>query len=261
MKASRLYAIIKNDVLLKLRFKWGFFIRSIFKLKGILTFFLIYAGFFHAGGINVGGVTKENFTVFLLLGMILATFFNTGIISIGFSFGMKKWWRTIHGLLVSPATKLEIISGTGIASLVGIAPLTIFTMALAYILFPISLVKLAYMVLVVALMYLVALGIGFVKAAFVLSNENMTAWFDIVTWAIVILSCFYYPITSLPKFIQPLAWANPIYSANYLTKEIWLHGNYHFGLLIYLGIMATVSLTIGIFIFNQIWKRWGIEGY
>jgi ABC-2 type transport system permease protein len=262
MQINRILAIAKRQVILRLRFKWDYFMHTIvFPAKNLIAFLLIYLGFFYSGATNIGGITRENYIVFLLLGMMFMAIFNTGWDIIAGSFLNEKYWQTIQGVLISPAKKLEIILGYGIGGLVNIAPLLLLSLIFCYIIIPIRIINFVYIIILLLLMYLAILGAGFVQAALKLSNENIAALLTPAFWVWVFISCFYYPITSLPKFIHPIVELNPIYHANYVIKHLWIYNTFNIKSLFYLSLLSLMSLSAGIYIFNKVWKKIGIQGY
>jgi len=262
MKLYRIFAIVKRQILLNLRFKWDYFMKTIiFPLKSLVAFFVVYSGFFYSGATNIGSITRETYIIFLLLGMILMAIFNTGWQMISVSFMREKFWQTIQGILSSPAKKIEIMLGYGIGELVNILPLLLLSLILCYVITPINIINLLYVIILLLMMYLTILGVGFIRAALTLSNENLSAFLTPAFWGLAFISCFYYPVTSLPKFIRPLAELNPIYHTNFVIKSLWIHNTFNIKSLFYLFLLSLISLTIGIYIFNKVWKKMGIQGY
>jgi ABC-type polysaccharide/polyol phosphate export permease len=262
MKISRVLAIAKRQIILNLRFKWSYLLGTfIFPLKSLVGFFIVYSGFFYSGATNIGGITKETYVVFLLLGMIFMTIFNKGLGVISGAFTQEKFWQTIQGVLTSPAKKIEIVLGYGIGGLVNMLPLSVLSLAICYAIMPISIINFICIIILLALMYLTILGIGFIRAALQLSNENISAFLTPFFLGWMFISCFYYPITSLPKFTHPLVKLNPIYHANWVIKSLWMHGSFELKSFFYLALLSLISLSVGIYIFNKVWKKMGIQGY
>ena len=99
-----------------------------------------------------------------------------------------------------------------------------------------------------------------VKPDFVLTNENVDAWFNILYWIAVAASCFYYPIVSLPPPLHPLVLANPVYHANVAAKAIWLGEPYSSASVMYVTIAAVLSAPLGSYLFRRIFEGRGMEG-
>lgn len=260
MKLERIRAILKSEVLLHLRFRWDYLFRSLFKLRSSFLFFFMYYGFFKAGAPSIGDVTRENYIVFLLLGLVFFTIFTEAFHAPGESFLRKKWWKSVDGLLASPVTTLEILLGIGLAALVDVIPLLVVSLGLAWFLMPVSFLAIVSLLAVAALMYLTVLGVGLLKAVFVLVNENFDAWFNIVYWLAVAGSCFYYPIVSLPPVLHPLVIANPIYQANLIGKAMWFGEPVSVASWLFVVIGCVLSVSAGTYLFRVVWERSGTEG-
>lgn len=260
MKAERVYGIFKGELLLNLRFKWRFLVEALFRLRASFLFFFMYYGFFRGGAQGIGSVTRENYVVFLLLGLILFSVFTQGFNSPGRSFMEKKWWGAIHGLFASPATTMDILLGIGLAAMVEVAPLIGLSLVFSWIVMPVALVKILWLLVVLSLMYIAVLGVGILRAAFVLTNENVDAWFNILYWGAVALSCFYYPIDSLPPLLHPIVHINPVYHANVVGKAIWLGETYSMWSVLYVAVAAILSAFCAGYFFRRVCERTGIQG-
>lgn len=260
MKAERIYGIFKGELLLNLRFKWRFLVEALFRLRASFLFFFMYYGFFQGGARGIGDVTRENYVVFLLLGLILFSVFTQGFNSPGRSFLEKKWWGALNGIFASPVTTMDLLLGIGLAALVEVAPLIGLSIVLAWIVMPVAVSQILSLLFVLAMMYVGVLGVGILRAAFVVTNENVDAWFNIVYWGAVALSCFYYPIESLPPILHPIVYVNPVYHANVVGKAVWLGSSYGMESVIYVAIMGLVSASCGAYFFRRICERTGIQG-
>lgn len=260
MKLERIRAIVKSEVLLHLRFRWDFLFRSLFKLRSSFLFFFMYYGFFKAGAPSLGDVTPENYIVFLLLGLVFFTIFSEAFHAPGESFLRKKWWKAVDGLLASPVTTLEILLGIGVAALVDVIPLLVMSLGLAWFLMPVGVGAVAVLLAIGAVMYLTVLGVGLVKAVFVLVNENFDAWFNIVYWLLVAGSCFYYPIVSLPPVLHPFVLVNPLYHANLIGKAVWLDDPVQGSSVVFVLAACVASVAGGTYLFRTVWERAGTEG-
>ena len=262
MKARRVLAIARKEMLLRLRFKCGYFFETISTPMRLAVLFLfIYGGFFSSGASNIGSVNEGNYIVFILLGMALSDILNTGFNLMARSFLWEKFWQTIHGFLISPATKIELICGIGIGGLVDSLPLLVVSMALSFFLMPISTANFLCVVVIILFAYMMILGFSFINAAFVLSNENFSAVFNFAALVMIFMSCFYYPIESLPRFLQPLAQINPVYHANIFIKSLWIFGVFEAKSLVYVFVMSVLSLFFGVYVFDRVLSRMGIQGY
>ncbi|MGB6538198.1 MAG: ABC transporter permease [Xanthobacteraceae bacterium] len=167
---------------------------------GFLQYYIAHnAGFFaRAGGTFIGAV---------LLWDILFR----GQLGFSISFLEEMWSRNIGNLMMSPLRPLELIAALMVMSVVrlsiGAVPVTL--LAIAFFGFNIYALGLALVAFFFNLM-LTAWAIGIFVSGLILRNgmgaENF-AWS--IMFLFMPLTCVYYPVTTLPVWLQPVAWMLP----------------------------------------------------
>jgi len=167
---------------------------------GFLQFYVMQnAGFFaRAGGTLIGAV---------LLWDILFR----GQLGFSVSFLEEMWARNIGNLMMSPLRPIEFIAALMVMSIVrlsiGVIPVTL----LAFVFFGFNLygLGLALVAFFINLM-LTSWAVGIFVSGLVLRNglgaENL-AWS--IMFLFMPLTCVYYPVTTLPVWLQPAAWLLP----------------------------------------------------
>jgi ABC-2 type transport system permease protein len=158
-----------------------------------------HSGFFvRAGGTFIGAV---------LLWDILFR----GQLGFSVSFLEEMWARNLGNILMSPLRQTEFIAALMIMSIirlaVGVIPVTLMAIAFfGFNLYGLGLALVAFF----ANLLLTSWAVGIFVSGLVLRNglgaENM-AW--TIMFIFLPLACVYYPVTTLPAFLQPLAWALP----------------------------------------------------
>jgi ABC-2 type transport system permease protein len=157
------------------------------------------AGFFaRAGGTFIGAV---------LLWDILFR----GQLGFSISFLEEMWARNLANLMISPLRPLEFVGALMIMSLIrlaiGMVPVSL--LAIAFFGFNLYGLGLALAAFFVNLMF-TAWAVGIFVSGLVLRNglgaENL-AWS--IMFLFMPLTCVYYPVTTLPAWLQPVAWALP----------------------------------------------------
>ena len=157
------------------------------------------AGFFaRAGGTFIGAV---------LLWDILFR----GQLGFSISFLEEMWARNLANLMISPLRPLEFVGALMIMSLIrlaiGMGPVSLLAMAFfGFNLYGLGLALAAFFVNLI----LTSWAIGILVSGLVLRNglgAESLAW--TVIFALAPLSCVYYPVTTLPYWLQPFAWALP----------------------------------------------------
>ena len=127
------------------------------------------------------------------------------------SFLEEMWARNLGNIMMSPLRPIEFISALIIMSLVrlsvGMVPVTL--LALAFFGFNLYGLGFALVAFFINLM-LTAWAVGIFVSGLVLRNglgaENL-AW--TIMFIFLPLTCVYYPVSVLPVWLQPIAWALP----------------------------------------------------
>jgi ABC-2 type transport system permease protein len=167
---------------------------------GFLQYYIATnAGFFaRAGGTFIGAV---------LLWDILFR----GQLGFSISFLEEMWSRNIGNLMMSPLRPLEFIAALMVMSVVrlsiGAVPVTFLAIAF----FGFNLYGLGFALVAFFLnLMLTSWAIGIFVSGLILRNgmgaENF-AWS--IMFLFMPLTCVYYPVTTLPVWLQPVAWALP----------------------------------------------------
>jgi ABC-2 type transport system permease protein len=157
------------------------------------------AGFFaRAGGTFIGAV---------LLWDILFR----GQLGFSISFLEEMWSRNIGNLMMSPLRPLEFIAALMVMSLVRLAIGAIPVTILAIAFFGFNLYGLGFaLVAFFCNLMLTSWAIGIFVSGLILRNgmgaENL-AWS--IMFLFMPLTCVYYPVTTLPVWLQPVAWLLP----------------------------------------------------
>ena len=154
--------------------------------------------FARAGGIFIGAV---------LLWDILFR----GQLGFSISFMEEIWARNIGNLMMSPLRPLEFITALMVMSIVrlavGVIPVTL--LCIAFFGFNLYALGLALAAFFVNLM-LTSWAVGIFVSGLVLRNglgaENL-AWS--IMFLFMPLTCVYYPVTTLPTWLQPVSWLLP----------------------------------------------------
>ena len=167
---------------------------------GFLQYYIMQnAGFFaRAGGTFIGAV---------LLWDILFR----GQLGFSISFMEEMWARNIGNLMMSPLRPLEFISALMVMSIVRLAIGAVPVTLLAIAFFGFNLYGLGFALVAFFLnLMLTAWAVGIFVSGLVLRNglgaENF-AWS--IMFLFMPLTCVYYPVTTLPVWLQPVSWLLP----------------------------------------------------
>jgi len=264
MKIRNILAVARKELKLNLRFKYDYFFKELLtSVRFLLLFFVVYYGFFSAGAPGIGSLKRESYILFLLLGTLTYSLFASSFGLFYTKFLAEKYWNTIQAILISPLTKMELILGVGLSELVKYIYISPIFFIIAFIWNPISIANFILVIFIMLLLFIGVLGVSLIQGAFTLSNENFLFLFQYLFWGWGFISCFYYPIEALPKFLHFLVLVNPIYHGLFIIRSLWISGfveNFwmHFSIVL---IFAIVVPAISIYLFNKIIKKYGIRGY
>jgi ABC-2 type transport system permease protein len=157
------------------------------------------AGFFaRAGGMFIGAV---------LLWDILFR----GQLGFSISFLEEMWSRNMGNLMISPLRPLEFVAALMIMSVIrlaiGMVPVTLLAVAFfGFNLFGLGLALVAFFINLI----LTSWAVGILVSGLVLRNgmgAESLAW--TVMFVLLPLTCVYYPVATLPVWLQYLAWLLP----------------------------------------------------
>jgi ABC-2 type transport system permease protein len=167
---------------------------------GFLQYYIAdNAGFFaRAGGTFIGAV---------LLWDILFR----GQLGFSISFLEEMWSRNIGNLMMSPLRPFEFITALMVMSVVRLAIGAVPVTFLAIAFFGFNLYGLGFALVAFFLnLMLTSWAIGIFVSGLILRNgmgaENL-AWS--IMFLFMPLTCVYYPVTTLPVWLQPVAWLLP----------------------------------------------------
>ncbi|MDR3374844.1 MAG: ABC transporter permease [Ancalomicrobiaceae bacterium] len=165
----------------------------------VQTYVQQHSGFFaNAAGLIIGA-------------MLLSDILIRGQQGFSFAFLEELWSRNIGNLMMSPLRPSELIASLMVVSLVRLAIGMIPVSLVAIALFGFNIWGLGW-VLALFFLNLILTGwsVGIVIAGLLLRQgmgAESFAW--TVIFAIVPITCVYYPVATLPSFVQPVAWMLP----------------------------------------------------
>src|SRR5579884_3267181 len=197
------------------------------------------AGFFaRAGGTFIGAV---------LLWDILFR----GQLGFSISFLEEMWSRNIGNLMMSPLRPHEFIAALMVMSVVrlsvGLIPVTL--LAIAFFGFNLYGLGLALVAFFFNLM-LTSWAIGIFVSGLLLRNgmgaENL-AWS--IMFLFMPLTCVYYPVTTLPGWLQPVAWALPPTYVFEGMRTVMFTGVFRLDYLGYAALLDLAVIALGAVVF------------
>ncbi len=260
---SRILAVAKKEWRLNLRFPLEFLAtNAVSPLKTAILMLLLYRGLL-VNGSQFGLLRKDNYQVFVLVGTTCHSLFLTAMSTFRFKMVSEKYWSTITATLVSPASILEVIAGFIIGSVGFNILMAAAILGGTAIFFHGTLQMYLISMGVLFLLCLMGFGIGILGTTMSLVFEGYAFFFDYLTQALIFVSCFYYPIETLPRFAHAFIRALPTYQATTLIQQYYLVGyHYHFFMSVgFVALNAVILLCLPALFLDYSIKKYGLVGY
>jgi len=132
---------------------------------------------------------------------------------------------TMERLAATPASRWEIVLGymlgLGLFGLIQVMVILFFTIWVIGIHYNGSL---ALIVLIVAIMAVVGVLLGILASAFARTEFQVLQFIPLVLFPQVLLGGTFWAVSDLPTYLQPFAYAMPIYYANIALRDVMLKG-------------------------------------
>lgn len=132
---------------------------------------------------------------------------------------------TMERLAATPVTRIEIVLGymlgLGLFGLIQVAVILFFTVWVIGIHYH---GNLALMLLVVAIMAVVGVNLGILASAFARTEFQVIQFIPLVLLPQALLGGTFWSISDMPTYLQPIAYAMPIYYANMALRDVMLKG-------------------------------------
>lgn len=194
-----------------------------------------------AAGLFVGGVLLWDILARSQLGFAMA-------------FLEEVWARNLGHLMMSPLRPAELIAGLIVVALIKLLVAMVPVAAIAYFMFGFNLFSLGLpLAAFFANLVITSWAFGLVSTGAVLryglGAENI-AW--LMAFLMMPLACVYYPVTTLPAWLQPIAWALPPTHVFEGLRAIVLEGDFRPDLMLSALALNVVYLAAGLALFRYL---------
>ncbi len=262
---SQVLALTEKNIKLETRFKFHLVYGFINPIITILMPLIIFNKLFSFNE-TFGPWTPENYAVFVLSTYNLYLLKQI-ITDFPVNLRQEKFWKTIPALLIAPFNRYDLLFGIYLSHLIIISLPFILFFIMTLIIYPISLWTFFFVIFIYMLIALIFSGIGLFLGVFALSNESIWRFLSIALKLIFWASCISYPFEIFPESVQFLIALNPFYYIFTILRMAWIQDNfiltitdYWFHFIIIL-VAAIIIPIITVFIFNKVFKKYGIVGY
>lgn len=256
------FALAEKDLDLGFRFKFSFIAGTFTPaLINLGLFATVFFGFFKTGATGLAELNRGNFVAFTLLGALAAVLFMQGSQALHGRFVNEKYWQTIPALLASPLSSWAILIGIGLSDAVRYAVVVVVFLAASYVFLPVSLPTFVASIFLLVLLSMMISGFAMIRGALYLVNENYETIIGYFIIATSYVSCFYYPSSFMPSFLQIFAFINPVFFVVDSLRSLWLGLPFESLYLLIAGAVAVISPIVGTNIFRRVWRNLDITGY
>jgi len=265
----QILAITEKNIYLELRVKSRFFFRFINPIIQLLLFVFIFGVIFNIKkGFQLGYWNSNNYILFLIIAFSIQ-FSKSPIAIYDTLFNTEKYWKTLSATMTAPVHRFILLFGILFSEIVlNCIPIGIL-LIIALILFPIPLIYFFLFLLLFLLIFIIFGSIGLLIGIFRISKEELVSYSKVILRIIFLFSCTNYPKELFPEIIQNIIILNPFYYIFDLLRLVWYLGiDYDAAMsnispihIIVTLILIIISPIISIFLFEFMYKKYGITGY
>ncbi len=262
---SQIYAITEKNIKFSLRFKFNLYISFVTPIISIIMPLILMGQLFSFNN-RYGPWTEKNFIIYqfvayniMLLRRIITDFPKL--------FAQEKYWETLPALIIAPFKRMNLLFGIFLSDLILISIPFIIFVFLSYIMLPILP---STVLLIIGLYFLIALifsGLGIIIGVFAISKEGFLGVFNFLITFVFWFSCVSFPFDLFPELIQNVIRINPLYYTFEILRLSWIENDIAFSFVSHPFSFLTITLgaillpLIGVYIFNKIYRKYGIVGY
>ena len=170
---------------------------------------LVLGGIYGNPG-SSGQAVGQNTASYYLLGLTAAFIMANGVIGLTNAGSELKRNGVLRRLSATPLTKLEWLLGNFLSQIVLAVALTAVMLILGIVLYDVSIFINAYFLATLFLGVLLFSGLGMSLAGLVKDPEAASGLGNIVAFPMMLLSGTFWPINSMPSYLQTVARALPL---------------------------------------------------
>jgi ABC-2 type transport system permease protein len=185
-----------------------------------------------------------------------------GNLGVALSFLEEMWSRNLGHLSVSPLRPHELVASmicmSLIRTVIGVLPAALLAIPLYhYSIFTLGLPLIAFWINLMISGWAIGLAVSALVLRFGLGAESL-AW--VLIFAIAPLAGIYYPISTLPSWLQPFAWALPPAHVFEGMRSVMLGEGFRFDLLASALALNLLYLSAGVALFLRVWHGARVRG-
>lgn len=262
-------ALVEKEIFHVLRYKSQLISRFLNPIIQLFVLIFIFSAIFNVkAGFKLGYWDANNYSLFLLIAFCLQ--FSRSITrTYERLLRREKYMKTLSAMMVAPMNRFTLLLGILISEFLLNSIPTIILFIIAYILYPISIYFILLAILIYFLIFLILASFGLIIGVYSISHEDYVPYLTLFFRIILLFSCTHYPKEIFPTTIQYLVLLNPFYYIFDLMRLTWYLGvNYEVALanitlshlIIFISLVIFSPIT-SVYLFNRVFKKYGITGY
>ncbi|HQA99337.1 MAG TPA: ABC transporter permease [Candidatus Dojkabacteria bacterium] len=220
-------------------------------LKPFFMFLILFIIFSHTSS-SIGGLTQQQYAVYLLSGLIVYTFFNEGMI-----WGMGSIMERAE-LIVKINFKRDVVVASSLSmALINFSINLLIVLVVALILkINISLVGLAYILFIGFTMFLSLYGVSFFTSIWLVHVRDLQHIMELVLQLLFYASAVFFPVEMIPEQYRFIVYYNPVARFVKAVREALIFGKVTDLKFVLLGLGVSIVLIIlGRLYFNKHIKK------
>lgn len=188
-------------------------------LKPFFMFLILFIIFSHTSS-SIGGLTQQQYAVYLLSGLIVYTFFNEGMI-----WGMGSIMERAE-LIVKINFKRDVVVASSLSmALINFSINLLIVLVVALILkINISLVGLAYILFIGFTMFLSLYGVSFFTSIWLVHVRDLQHIMELVLQLLFYASAVFFPVEMIPEQYRFIVYYNPVARFVKAVREALIFG-------------------------------------
>ena len=220
-------------------------------LKPFFMFLILFLIFSHTAS-TVGGLSQQQYAVYLLSGLIVYTFFNEGMI-----WGMGSIMERAQ-LIVKINFKRDVVVASSLSmALINFSINLLIVLVVALILkINISLIGLAYVFLIGLTMFLSLYGVSFFTSIWLVHVRDLQHIMELVLQLLFYASAVFFPVEMIPEKYRFIVYYNPMARFVKAVREALIFGEVTDLKFVILALAVSIVLVIlGKIYFNKHIKK------
>ena len=216
-------------------------------LKPLLTYVVLYIVFSQFKG---GWV--ENYQMYLLLGIIIYTFVNEGIV-----FGMNGILGTAH-IILKVNFPREIALGASLIMAVINLVINLFILSIFILFNPVSptVLSFLYFIAIIVILFSLIYGMSFFTSIILVRLRDLQHITELIMQLLFYATPIFYPLDSLPQVVQKVVSLNPLTILIQAARKALIHGEIvNLKAVSVIALIALLGLLFGSVYFRRNVKR------